>query len=68
MRNHGFRNVATVAEYARCHPELLPNKHFAPFGDSEEERGLASIGRQKVAAVFIIETPEDWHQDLQGTV
>lgn len=78
VRAYGFENVRTVAEYARAHPHLHPLKHDPGTGgggsenDGETpappppppEEGPAWAS-EPVKAIFIVETPEDWHEDLQ---
>ena len=57
----GRRRVHTLAEFAACLPQLVPGPHerYPPCPD------VPDWARERVAAVMIIETPVDWHQDLQ---
>lgn len=57
LRNHGFKNVATVAEYARCHPLLLPNNTYKPINDTEDPLEDPTIANQRVEAIVVLETP-----------
>ncbi|KAK9833554.1 hypothetical protein WJX81_005671 [Elliptochloris bilobata] len=61
LRGYGFKRVHTLAEFAACLPQLVPGPHerYPPCADVPE------WAREQVAAVMIIETPVDWHQDLQ---
>ena len=51
----------TLAEFAACLPQLVPGPHerYPPCAD------VPDWAKERVAAVMIIETPVDWHQDLQ---
>lgn len=55
---YGFKNVALISEYAACYPHALPNKKY----DKPQDREWAD---KPVAAVIVVETPENWHEDLQ---
>lgn len=55
---YGFKNVALIADYAACHPHALPNKKYG----EPQDRDWAD---KPVAAVVVVETPENWHEDLQ---
>ena len=57
----GRRRVHTLAEFAACLPQLVPGPHerYAPRAD------VPDWATERVAAVMVIETPVDWHQDLQ---
>lgn len=64
LRTHvwrGCRRVHTLAEFAACLPQLVPGPHerYPPCTN------VPDWARERVAAVMIIETPVDWHQDLQ---
>lgn len=58
LRSYGFKNVALISEFAACHPHALPNKKYPEVKD----RAWAD---KPVAAVVVVETPENWHEDLQ---
>jgi len=49
----------STTDFAACHPQLMPNKkrgaEFSP----------PPAPAQPVAAVVIVETPDDWFEDLQ---
>lgn len=55
---YGFKNVALIADYAACHPHALPNKKYGEIKDRD-------WADKPVAAVVVVETPENWHEDLQ---
>ena len=57
---YGFKNVALISDYAACHPHALPNKKYG-YGEPKD-RDWAD---KPVAAVVVVETPQDWHEDLQ---
>ena len=61
LRGYGYQNVHTLAEFAACHPQLIPGPHerYPPAPQ------VPAWARERVAAVMLIETPVDWHQDLQ---
>lgn len=70
VRGYGFPNVHTIAEYAAAHPHLHPLKHAGGNGAGRPAAADAGApapawAADPVAAVFVIETPEDWHEDLQ---
>ncbi|GMH39694.1 hypothetical protein BSKO_07592 [Bryopsis sp. KO-2023] len=58
MKDLGFKNPRTIAEYGACHPGLVPNK----TDPVPEDRKWAD---EPVKAVILLETPVDWQQDLQ---
>ncbi|KAL3149471.1 hypothetical protein ABBQ32_002255 [Trebouxia sp. C0010 RCD-2024] len=58
LTSYGFKNVALIADYAACHPHALPNKKYG----KPQDRDWAD---KPVAAVVVVETPENWHEDLQ---
>lgn len=71
VRGYGFSNVHTIAEYAAAHPHLHPLKHAGGNGAPRPDAADAdppAWAAAPVAAVFVIETPEDWHEDLQVIV
>ena len=47
-----------MAEYARAYPHALPNKKYEKLEDD-------SWAKDPVAAVIVVETPMEWHEDLQ---
>jgi HAD superfamily hydrolase (TIGR01456 family) len=55
----GFRNTMSTTDFAACHPQLMPNKK------RDEKFSPPPAPAQRVAAVVIVETPEDWFEDLQ---
>ena len=55
---YGYHKVATVSEYARAYPHALPNKKYEKLEDD-------SWAKDPVAAVIVVETPMEWHEDLQ---
>jgi len=63
LRGYGFRKVHSLAEFAAAHPQLVPGPHerYPPGAPG----GPPAWARERVAAVMVIETPVDWHQDLQ---
>lgn len=73
VRGYGFPNVHTIAEYAAAHPHLHPLKHAGGSNGADKRPTSADApapawAAAPVAAVFVIETPEDWHEDLQVIV
>lgn len=50
--------MAYISDYAACHPHALPNKKY----NEVKDRDWAD---KPVAAVVVVETPENWHEDLQ---
>ena len=50
--------MALISEFAACHPHALPNKKYPEVKD----RAWAD---KPVAAVVVVETAENWHEDLQ---
>eukprot|EP00891_Asterochloris_glomerata_P004853 jgi/Astpho2/4853/fgenesh1_pg.00069_%23_10_t len=58
LRSYGYHKVATVSEYARAYPHALPNKRYEKLEDD-------SWAKDPVAAVIVVETPMEWHEDLQ---
>jgi HAD superfamily hydrolase (TIGR01456 family) len=71
VRGYGFPTVHTIAEYAAAHPHLHPLKHAGGNGagrPASADAATPAWALQPVAAVFVIETPEDWHEDLQVIV
>ncbi|KAK9823437.1 hypothetical protein WJX72_002729 [[Myrmecia] bisecta] len=60
LRSYGFKKVATVKEYSIAHPHCLPNKRYP-----DPPEGDVSWAEEPVAAVIVVETPEEWHEDLQ---
>lgn len=72
VRGYGYVNVRTIEEYSAALPHLNPLKHAgmgasAPRGGDDDDASLA-WARQPVAAIFLVETPADWHDDLQVMV
>lgn len=72
VRGYGYANVRTIAEYSAALPHLNPLKHAGvgaagPPGDDADDASVA-WARQPVAAIFLVETPADWHDDLQVMV
>ena len=72
VRGYGYVNVRTIEEYSAALPHLNPLKHAgvgasAPPSDGDDDASLA-WARQPVAAIFLVETPADWHDDLQVMV
>eukprot|EP00899_Mesostigma_viride_P016525 jgi/Mesvir1/24874/Mv22106-RA.2 len=63
MRMHGFHNVATIAEFVSHHPHLVPNRPHPP--PCAIPPGQVPLGERRVGCVIILETPVDWHEDLQ---
>ena len=55
---YGFKNVALISEFAACHSHALPNFKYPEVKDK-------SWAEKPVAAVVVVETPENWHEDLQ---
>ena len=71
VRGYGFTNVHTIADYAAAHPHLHPLKHAGGNGvarPASADAPTPAWAAAPVAAVFVIETPEDWHEDLQVIV
>ncbi|CAG9466480.1 unnamed protein product [Pedinophyceae sp. YPF-701] len=62
LREHGFQNVASMLEYTKCRPELVPHLDLGP------RPPYAAVGKQPVAAIVVLEMPEDWHAELQVMV
>ena len=50
--------MAFISDFAACYPHALPNKKYPEVKD----RAWAD---KPVAAVVVVETPENWHEDLQ---
>ncbi|KAK3262481.1 hypothetical protein CYMTET_28666 [Cymbomonas tetramitiformis] len=60
LRGLGFKNVMSSTDYAAGHPHLLPNK--------KRPGETRPAVHAQVGAVVILETPVDWHEDLQVLV
>lgn len=57
---YGFKNVHTISEFAACHPQALPNNKYPEV--KAEDKAWAE---KPVVAVVVVETPMNWHEDLQ---
>lgn len=75
VRGYGYENVRTIEEYSAALPHLNPLKHAGIGADAPPPPGGSGDGdadlawaRQPVAAIFLVETPADWHDDLQVMV
>lgn len=60
LRSYGYNKVASIDEYAKAHSHVMPNK-----GWPELPAEQTAWAQEPVAAVIVVETPVDWHQDLQ---
>jgi HAD superfamily hydrolase (TIGR01456 family) len=75
VRGYGYVNVRSVEAYSAALPHLNPLKHSGVGGvgdppPPDTDAGDAAANphawaRQPVRAIFLVETPADWHDDLQ---